>query len=212
MLVNLLWQEPDLTWTHHQDDSSEFIRLPKKKGKRRVAIRNVNWLTDDHMLPSVAPYARVLRFGYRLPLPTHDPEARLDFKVIAKNLLVCLTKERKDFPDRPLIFIGHAWGGVIIEHALVAAFRPTEEAEPILNSVAGIIFLATPVKGSDAAISRVAEQINLSPKDSVFNNVRARSGKLQELLNKFTYIVKERAVSIICLYPKSNSESVNCKS
>ena len=195
-----------MEWTHvSQGDiqlqGTEPTRLGP--GKESSPRRIFNWLTDDYMLPSVLPWARVLRYGYRLLLLGCGPEARLDFSVIAKNLLRCLTAERKDCLGRPLIFIGHTWGGIIIEHALVAACRPTEEAEPIKDSTSGIIFLATLVKGSDTAVSKVAEQIKLIPKDSLFDKVRARSEHLADLLREFTSVIKqrnERPIPLVCLY------------
>ena len=233
VVVNLLWEEPDKTWTHigrgddqpQEKDATKNAagREPQRKafqingdtaraklaGKPSgdgKASRNVNWLTDDSMLPSLVPGARVLRFGYRLPLPGRDAESRMNVLEIARNLLIKLTGERKDCEDRPVIFIGHAWGGVIIERALTTAFQPPKEYERILNATIGIMFLATPVKGSDNAVTRMAEQIKRSPGDAMFNNARTGSKQLADLLNDFTILVEQMRVPLVSLYEKPSLE------
>lgn len=72
-----------------------------------------NWLDDNEMLPAAFPKARILRFGYR---SDWFGEAAIKTRAasIAEGLLAELQSARKDDPDRPLIFVAHSFGGLIL--------------------------------------------------------------------------------------------------
>lgn len=50
--------------------------------------------------------------------------------------------------DRPLIFIGHSFGGLVIEQAIVRANSAGGRYEYLVKLVGGIILLGTPHRGS----------------------------------------------------------------
>jgi hypothetical protein len=81
----------------------------------------INWLKDEDMLPRSLPRARIMQFDYRLAL-TEVPTAEDNLETIATELLKELSKVRKDCKSslsRPIIFIGHSFGGIVIEKALI---------------------------------------------------------------------------------------------
>jgi len=61
-----------------------------------------------------------------------------DLGLLTAELLRCLSEVRKDTPNRPIVFLGHAEGAIIIGKSMVQ----TPSAEIILSSTAGIVFLA----------------------------------------------------------------------
>jgi alpha-beta hydrolase superfamily lysophospholipase len=65
------------------------------------------------MLPAVLPSARILRYGY---LSEWFGESALKTRAasIGERLLEELKTVRSDVPDRPLIFIGHSFGGLVV--------------------------------------------------------------------------------------------------
>ncbi|RFU29447.1 hypothetical protein B7463_g6894, partial [Scytalidium lignicola] len=69
----------------------------------------------------------------------------------AKELLIGLQMERDDADaeSRPIVFVGHSLGGIIIKKALSVA-NSDEDARLILDSTYGIIFFATPPHGTNA--------------------------------------------------------------
>jgi len=73
----------------------------------------INWLDDKEMLPAAFPAARILRYGYR---SDWFGEAALDTRAatIAGSLLDELQSSRKDCSNRPLLFIAHSFGGLIL--------------------------------------------------------------------------------------------------
>lgn len=117
--------------------------------------------------------ARVMLFGYNADVsPTLD-ENRARVLGIARGLLANLAnyRRRPQERDRPLIFVGHSLGGLVIkavsrnlllacnqtetQQALVEARSVLEskidEWDRIYNSTGGIIFFGVPNVGSDAS-------------------------------------------------------------
>jgi hypothetical protein len=98
----------------------------------------VNWLKDESMLPKFLPRARVLQFNYT-PSPTGTPVENL--RKIASELLERLSEARKDCGpglSRPVIFIGHGFGGIVISQALIMAHE--ESRQFILEATVGLLF------------------------------------------------------------------------
>ena len=56
--------------------------------------------------------------------------------------------------SRPVCFIAHSMGGLMVKYMLRNAYTLAPEFAPIAKSVRGVIFFATPHAGSDAALVR----------------------------------------------------------
>ncbi|KAF2807746.1 uncharacterized protein BDZ99DRAFT_446597 [Mytilinidion resinicola] len=85
----------------------------------------VNWLNKDDMLPAVAPNARIMRYGYQSQW-FGEGAMRQKASTVARRLLLALKRKREEFPFRPLIFIAHCFGGLVM---LAAARREYQEDE-----------------------------------------------------------------------------------
>ncbi|KAL8981466.1 MAG: hypothetical protein Q9205_003757 [Flavoplaca limonia] len=69
------------------------------------------------MLPAAVPNSRILRFGYESQWLGKDAiQQRLSS--VAEQLLRGLMESRKECQSRPMVFIGHCFGGIIIEKVL----------------------------------------------------------------------------------------------
>ncbi|KAF8535854.1 hypothetical protein BDD12DRAFT_692879, partial [Trichophaea hybrida] len=82
--------------------------------------KEVNWLKDSDMLPAAHPEARIMTFGYPRTLESRDVSPADGLILIAKALLRQLSKKRSPLScnsRRPIIFIGHSFGGIVIENA-----------------------------------------------------------------------------------------------
>ena len=124
------------------------------------------WLRD--MLPSSVPVARIMTFGYDTEPSGSRNLYRKFISSPANNLISALAILRKktESTRRPLIFVGHSFGGLIIKSALLrsnSAEDDEEDIKAIKSMTLGIIFLGTPHQGS-------------------------RSGSFAEILQKVAYL------------------------
>lgn len=82
------------------------------------------------------PEARIMEFHY--PLNGDDPK---QIEEMANSFLSCLSERRQVSPSRPVIFIAHGKGGLILEKALVLdstasppqLIRPRNDDAPVPN-------------------------------------------------------------------------------
>ncbi|KAF2688349.1 hypothetical protein K458DRAFT_147050 [Lentithecium fluviatile CBS 122367] len=110
--------------------------------------RRVNWLSEQEMLPAVASNARIMRYGYQSQW--FGKEAmRQKASAVAQRLLLALQRRRKEYPFRPLIFISHCFGGLVVLKALLDAQHDKEEWPGIFDSTTGLLFFGTPFRGAE---------------------------------------------------------------
>ncbi|KAK0752901.1 hypothetical protein B0T18DRAFT_395592, partial [Schizothecium vesticola] len=116
----------------------------KKKGGGGV----VNWLSDRDMLPAALPKARIFTYDWDANCFADTPVQTL---LGHADTLLGLIAEGRGLRTRPIIFVASCFRGLILA---VAINRAAQEGSPyryILLSTVGILFLATPFHGSDAA-------------------------------------------------------------
>ncbi|KAL8388979.1 hypothetical protein RB595_008888 [Gaeumannomyces hyphopodioides] len=104
------------------------------------------WLRD--FLPKRAPQARVLLFSYNANVVFNLATAGV--REQAENLLNQLAEKRIDNPDRPLVFVCHSLGGIIVKRAIVHA-ASDRTYEKIQASIFGIAFFGCPHRGGNQA-------------------------------------------------------------
>lgn len=107
------------------------------------------WLAD--FLPAEFPGARIYTYSYPAEiLYSRDTSKLADY---ARGLLEGLAGERKSpgYERRPLIFICHSMGGIVVKKALNICVSEAKYYGDIRLSVQAIYFMATPHRGSDIA-------------------------------------------------------------
>lgn len=73
------------------------------------------WLRD--FIPTDLPHARILTYGYDTTLAGSKSNARIsDY---AKEFLATVIDARRGDPNRPIIFIGHSLGGLLIKEVRI---------------------------------------------------------------------------------------------
>ncbi|KAH8147315.1 uncharacterized protein LAJ45_08793 [Morchella importuna] len=107
------------------------------------------WLKD--LLPKSIPRARIMTYNHNSAWFRDAPVKSI--KICGEELLEALNTERshsKEAQQRPIIFIGHNFGGIIIKQALVVASEKFTDAtfDSIEKSMHGAIFLGVPHDGS----------------------------------------------------------------
>ncbi|KAF8526885.1 hypothetical protein BU17DRAFT_7170, partial [Hysterangium stoloniferum] len=115
-----------------------------------TASNGVLWLRD--LLPTSIPTARVLTYGYdaRTQGVNRSQQTLYDLSV---DLIAKLSTFRvhTNTEKRPLIFVAHSFGGILLKYALIHANAANTTHLPkykaIELSTYGIIFLGTPHQG-----------------------------------------------------------------
>ncbi|EPE07012.1 peptidase c14 [Ophiostoma piceae UAMH 11346] len=111
----------------------------------------VNWLADPHMLPKRFPEARIFTCDWPADLLKQRDFIEDPIEGYARSLLASInrrppvTNKPLRSGDRPIIFIASCLGGVILMNALDIA---SHEYLPVKTATRGIVFLATPFRGS----------------------------------------------------------------
>ncbi|KAF2398705.1 hypothetical protein EJ06DRAFT_89082 [Trichodelitschia bisporula] len=163
------------------------------------------WLKD--FLPRKLPNARIMTFGYDSRLAFSGSTADLDD--FALSLLNRLSDHRrtKASIDRPLIFVGHSLGGIVVKKALITAHENDSQYGHILQSCKGIVFFGTPHRGADLA-SR-AEKIGRVPNALAFGSalrtdllrvLKAKSDPLQAISRQF--VQRAKNMQIVSFYER----------
>jgi Putative serine esterase (DUF676) len=111
------------------------------------------WLRDD--LPKSLPRARIYIAEY-----DSNPifAGRDRFILRASSLLEEIRVKRDEIDDekRPIIFIAHSLGGILVKQALVNA-RNNPKYGHLLEATSGLIFFSTPHAGGKDAMVRLGD-------------------------------------------------------
>lgn len=82
----------------------------------------VNWLKDKNMLPSEVANARILAYNYESQWLRSNTTIRP--YAVGENLMSAIQHERQNSAkakgteeprERPIVFVGHSFGGIVIE-------------------------------------------------------------------------------------------------
>ncbi|PKK46375.1 hypothetical protein CI102_11067 [Trichoderma harzianum] len=103
------------------------------------------------LLPKDLPTARIITYGYDADiLHLTRVAGQNTVREHAKTLINDLSALRTDTAGRPIIFVIHSLGGLVIQDALLICNNPNDEGQSdILSSTRGIAFLGTPHAGAD---------------------------------------------------------------
>ncbi|KAI1120345.1 Alpha/Beta hydrolase protein [Nemania abortiva] len=122
--------------------------------------RDHTWSADRNsdpwpklMLPSRIPEARILTFGYDASvIGFWRSISRNSIGDHSNNLLSALSSFRSNAELRPIIFIAHSLGGLVVKDALLSSrASPEPHLRRILDCVRALLFLGTPHYGADLA-------------------------------------------------------------
>ena len=155
------------------------------------------WLRD--MLPAEVPSVRIMTFGYESAVAFSNSVSGVDNKAV--DLLNRLSAKRHDDTHkRPIVFICHSLGGIVVKKALILAHEKSSVSEynDILTNTKAIAFLAVPHKGSDAAWwgnfaanALKGASIGLSTNLAIVADLRKNSSTLTELQKQSIERIKD---------------------
>ena len=170
------------------------------------------WLRD--YLPEEIPSARIMTFGYDSTLAFSNSVARIEDKAL--DLLNRLGAKRDESTDRrPVVFICHSLGGVVVKKALILAHERSLDPvfKDILKNTKAIAFLGVPHKGSDsawwanfAANALKGASIGLTTNNALVADLRKDSSALSTISKQF--IERSRDLSIYTFYERLKLKGV----
>ncbi|CCA74747.1 hypothetical protein PIIN_08705, partial [Serendipita indica DSM 11827] len=157
--------------------------------------REKTWTTDDQiywlrdLLPSDLPNVRILSYGYDADTRSHECVSTQTISRHADGLANALARIRKDAPRRPIIFIAHNIGGIILKRALVICHNQSLESKghlrDILVSTHAVLFFGTPHFGIEN--TTVIEGINrvlslyMETTDAILKGLQSHSPELENI-------------------------------
>lgn len=122
--------------------------FPDSTWRKTKNPADIQWVRD--LLPKDVEMARLLFFNYDSTTYNDAPQKQLED--YASDLLLAfhrsILREHRTEKIRPLLFVCHSYGGLVIKEALVQALQDTGQNADILDNVKGIIFLGTPHFGT----------------------------------------------------------------
>jgi len=173
---------------------------------------DVFWLRD--CLPTSFESARVMSYGYTGYSYSHG-EYRVQKDTIfgyARGLVQELNQERQNVEKRPIVFIAHSLGGLVVKEALIYSNSRTRDDQPELRSIrlstCGILFFGTPHRGSDAGATLVPLILNVmsiyTRTDSkLVDSLRPQAEAIQSQLDYYIPISED--FKTVCFYERKET-------
>ncbi|VUC37223.1 unnamed protein product [Clonostachys rosea] len=154
------------------------------------------WLQD--FLEGDSPDCRTMIYGYNSRLQSRGINTMFDY---CAEFIQELEKVRSSSEEisRPLILIGHSFGGLIVAQALVKAKQLDRDPNPsiraLYDAIIGILFFATPHRGIliDDIQSMVGEQ-GPNPRTALVDQIQSGSQQLKDQLDHFKNLIQGRKI------------------
>ncbi|KAL2065167.1 hypothetical protein VTL71DRAFT_4308 [Oculimacula yallundae] len=226
-LLHGLQGHPEKTWTATASSARENVikssnRLgfgPRKSSSPLFASTDTIPESSGSAIPVFWPrdllaaderfdQARILTCGYDSHIVNFFQANNQDNLLgHAQTLLVQLQQIRKTNPNRPLIFVVHSLGGILLKEILDRARRSTHQPQflTIYTSTKGIIFLGTPHRGSDAAgwglmATTFAKLALQGANKKILETLKPDNSLLEHLRKVFLEMLEDRKFNIHSFY------------
>ena len=167
----------DIVFVHgvggHPVETWRHVRMPKGStsklsGRLRFRSRHrekeVDTVEDQQsrsscfwpleLLPKSVPNARLFTYGYDShPIRFGQSANRMFITQHAEDLLSKVTRERTECSNRPLMFVAHSLGGIIVKGAIAESLKMDthEDRYNMAMACKALFFFGTPHHGASAA-------------------------------------------------------------
>ncbi|GAD97538.1 hypothetical protein PTT_13354 [Paecilomyces variotii No. 5] len=202
ILVHGLSSKFQTTWAYKRTDGSRY-----------------HWVREK--FPQDMPDARILTFEY--PSRWYNDPVHTDLTECASELLRTVIRDRchagsptmcRARRTRPIIFVGHSFGGLVIKKAMVMASQVLssnasrtdyENHRDFLSAVSGVIFLGTPHRGSSFAllaglkIGFGKRLLQVKSNEEIISILKPDSYTLDELQREFAQLCVDERMSDLML-------------
>ncbi|QYS93900.1 NACHT nucleoside triphosphatase [Trichoderma simmonsii] len=174
--------------------------------KSKLPYGDVNWLASPQMLPGRVGRARIFTCDWPSDLfeqpdliqKTTEEFARLLLAGISQRPLPKSSHSKRK--DPPIVFVASCLGGIILMNALLIADHTLSEYTVIRRSTRGIVFLATPFRGTSFQdVANWAEPglrawalIRGQKVSNLLDSVKGSTFHLEELVRSFTQLCQDK--------------------
>ncbi|KAG9024276.1 hypothetical protein FS842_005502, partial [Serendipita sp. 407] len=191
-----------------QDPIVDIVALHGLDGHREhswTADDGTMWLKD--LLPGDIPKARILTYGYDADTRSFSRTSTQTIFHHAEAFAEDLSRLRRATdPKRPVIFLAHSLGGIILKKALVLChgddFETTGNLRDILVSTFAILFFGTPHSGANGVqlaewMGRVLS-VCMSTNDRILKALNRDSPELENIQR--LYLPASKRINTIFFY------------
>ncbi|KAK3323976.1 hypothetical protein B0T19DRAFT_427410 [Cercophora scortea] len=128
---------------------------------------------------------------------------------LASTLLEGLAGKRVGVKRRPIVFIGHSMGGLVIAKAICLANSNRRRYPGMFEAICGSLFFGTPFEGTTLAIAAkgldtVLSSVGLSSDSALLDLMKPKHTELEELKNEFLRLANDRSLGanmeLFCFY------------
>ncbi|KAK5989711.1 Ankyrin repeat domain-containing protein 6 [Cladobotryum mycophilum] len=154
------------------------------------------WLRE--FLVNDLPNCRTMTYGYNSKLSSHGVNEIMDY---SRGLIEELKKIRKTekLRQRPIFFIAHSFGGLILAHCLVTAVQTNEEDHPTIASLHratyGMLLFGIPHRGMVIDdIQKILARTDNHPRNVLLQQIRDKSDLLASQLVNFKNLIRDRKI------------------
>ncbi|KAH8742574.1 Alpha/Beta hydrolase protein [Diaporthe sp. PMI_573] len=161
---------------------------------------SVNWMKDPCMLPIVVPKARIMVYNYDSRWHANAPKTRLE--LCGEDLVRNLHTFREGLQDRPVVFVGHSLGGLVIQHALLFADRE-DKFRYLPRCTSGFVALGSPFRGTrmHGVANFVASLMFLAGSHrGVLKALGYDNQLLRDKLQEFCRLREHRSIPTCCFF------------
>ena len=111
---------------------------------------------------------------------------------------------------RPLIFVGHSFGGIVIEEAITDSISDKDRGYLAMSTV-GIVFLGTPHRGSASAkwgelTATIGKWLKLGSEERLLSDIKENSEVLKDVLHKFARWLLQYSVHTKCFFEQEKTD------
>ncbi|KAF4928951.1 Ankyrin-3 [Colletotrichum viniferum] len=153
------------------------------------------------------PKARILLYQYESAW-VGDLKVKSFMRDIAKSMLEGLQANREGIRDRPIVFIGHSMGGLVIAKAITLAADTYRDVFPrMFECIAGCAFFGTPFGGAQVAavaalLGDFGEHLGYTKSSALVKMMTPGDEGLNELKNDFLRLVRKISpeIQLFCFY------------
>jgi ankyrin repeat protein len=162
-----------------------------------------NWASDKDGIVKEFPSARVLLYMYQSawvgPLKVKQFIGNL-----ALTLLEGLQEKRASGSSRPIVFVGHSMGGLVIAKAVCLAVSFQDRFPNMFEDITGCAVFGTPFHGAEAAsvaamLSHVGQLFNYTVPSKLLNLMKPDDEGLAELRDEFVRTVTKLSPNVLLI-------------